>query len=105
MAEVRAKDGKLKYGGRFSDELDAAKSVNQLCKELGIPEKNPKIGTMPHQPWKHSDIKIIGSQSENLVMGSEIAKTDDNDGTKEKNFITDDQSSFKEYYFYDDLLK
>jgi len=105
MAEVRAKDGKLKYGGRFSDELDAAKRVNQLCEEMRIPEKNPGIGTMLHLPWKHSDNKTIGSKSENLVMGSAIAKPDDNDGTKEKNFISDDQSAFKEYYFYDDLLK
>ena len=40
-----------KYGGCFNDELDAAKRVNELCKELGIPEKNPGIGTL-YQKWK-----------------------------------------------------
>merc|ERR1712034_245193 len=50
-AAFRSKGGKTEYGGCFSDELDAAKSVNQLCKELVIPEKNPGIGTMPHRPW------------------------------------------------------
>merc|ERR1712034_30691 len=35
--------GKKKYGGSFKDKLDAAKRVNQLCEELGIPPQNPTI--------------------------------------------------------------
>ena len=50
--ELRLKDGNRKYGGGFSDELDAAKRVNQLCVELEIPERNPRIGTIPHKQWK-----------------------------------------------------
>ena len=38
-----------KYGGTFKDELDAAKRVNQLCEELGIPPQNPAISAMPNQ--------------------------------------------------------
>merc|ERR1712034_225310 len=37
------------YFGSFNDELDAAKRVNQVCKEYGLPLKNPGIGTMPNQ--------------------------------------------------------
>ena len=47
-----ANDGKQKYGGSFSDELDAAKKVNQLCAELEIPEKNPGVGMMSNRQWK-----------------------------------------------------
>merc|ERR1712034_64745 len=36
-------------GGYFKDELDAAKKVNQLCEENGIPLKNPEIGSIPNQ--------------------------------------------------------
>jgi len=36
---------KQRYGGTFIDELDAAKRVNQLCEEFGIPQKNPGIST------------------------------------------------------------
>ena len=41
--------GKLNYCGTFNDELDAAKRVNQLCKEHDISLKNPEIGTIPNQ--------------------------------------------------------
>ena len=44
--------GRKTHGGIFSDELDAAKRVNQLCEGLGIPERNPGIGTMPHRLWQ-----------------------------------------------------
>ena len=43
------KEGKSKYGGYFQDELDAAKRVNQLCKELGIALQHPEISTIPNQ--------------------------------------------------------
>ena len=44
------KGEKLRHGGVFTDELDAAKRVNQLCKEFGIPFKNPGIiAEMPTQ--------------------------------------------------------
>ena len=36
-------------GGTFNDELDAAKRVNQLCEEMGIPYKNPGISATPNQ--------------------------------------------------------
>ena len=51
-AVLWSKEGKQKYGGSLSKDLDAAKSVNQLCKELGIPEKNPRIGKILHRQWK-----------------------------------------------------
>jgi len=43
------------HGGRYCDELDAAKRVNQLCDKLKITQKNPGIGSMPNPkiPIKH----------------------------------------------------
>jgi len=110
-ARLRVNGAKPNYGGSFSDELDAAKRVNQLCKELGIPPKNPGIGEISHQIWQHIHNQTIIFEEANSVMGSEIVKIDDSDGTKEKkrkrtkNFIIDDKSSLKQYYFYEDLLK
>ena len=40
---------KRKFGGYFEKELDAAKKMNQLCKELGIPLENSEISTVPNQ--------------------------------------------------------
>merc|ERR1712034_266933 len=44
--------GKKKYGGMFKDELDAAKKVNQLCEEEGIPPQNPAISALPNQQYQ-----------------------------------------------------
>jgi len=44
-ALINLKGGKLKYGGSFNDELDAANRVNQLCQEFGIPIQNHGIET------------------------------------------------------------
>jgi len=49
------KGQKPKYGGRFKDELEAAKGVNQLCEELGIPLKNPKISAIPNQQYQKKE--------------------------------------------------
>merc|ERR1712034_165613 len=43
------KGGKPKFGGTFHDEVNAAKKVNQLCEELGIPPYNPTISGIPNQ--------------------------------------------------------
>merc|ERR1712034_17236 len=105
-AKVQLK-GKLKFGGSFIDELDAANSVNQLCKKLGIPEKNPGIGTIPPRQWQNFDIQAVGSEGANSVMDSEIIKTKNREKIKNslKNFIIDDKSSFKKCYFYKYFLK
>jgi len=34
------------FGGYFQEEIEAAKKVNQLCDELGIEPKNPKLDEM-----------------------------------------------------------
>jgi hypothetical protein len=47
--QFKLKGKKLKCGGIFIDELDAAKKVNQLCEELGIPPKNPGISGLPNR--------------------------------------------------------
>jgi hypothetical protein len=39
------KGNRKNYGGCFSDELEAAKRVNQLCKKFGIPIQNHGIDT------------------------------------------------------------
>merc|ERR1712034_208745 len=38
-------EGNKIHGGGFRNELDAAKRVNQICQEHGIPSKNPRIET------------------------------------------------------------
>ena len=48
-AQVSVRGQMQKYGGTFNDELDAAKSVNQLCEELRIPPQNPEISAIPTQ--------------------------------------------------------
>ena len=47
--QIRPKGQTPKYGGYFEDELDAAKGVNQLCEELGVPLQNPEISAIPNQ--------------------------------------------------------
>jgi len=44
---------KTRNGGYFKDELDAAKRVNQLCEEMGIPLKNPGMSTIPTQQYRY----------------------------------------------------
>ena len=38
-----------KYGGCYSNEMDAAKRVNQLCQEMKIPLRNSGITGMPNE--------------------------------------------------------
>jgi len=45
-----AKGHPPKYGGQFDDEINAAKRVNQLCQEMGIPPQNPSLSAMTCQP-------------------------------------------------------
>jgi len=52
---VYSKGQKRKSGGRFNDELDAAKRVNQLCEELGIPLQNPGIRATPNEPYQKKE--------------------------------------------------
>jgi len=103
---LRAADGKLKYGGGFNNELDAAKRVNQLCEKLGIPEKNLGIEKIPHQKRQHSHNKNIGFEYANSVTGTEITKTDDCHAIKEKKRKREkNKFPFEQYYFHDNMLK
>ena len=43
---------RAKHGGRFDDELEAAKRVNEICEDLGILQQNPTISTIPNQQYK-----------------------------------------------------
>merc|ERR1712034_81649 len=96
------KEGKVKYGGYFEEEVDAAKKVNQLCEELRIPLRNPEIGAISNQQSERHDCQIIP----NPVIGSEILQTN-NDVTKlnkrkrEKEFKENDQkaSEYKGVYW------
>ena len=47
-----AKGQNQQYGGPFNEEIDAGKRVNQLCKDFGIPQKNPTISAIPNQPYQ-----------------------------------------------------
>jgi len=55
FAQLWLKKGKPKYGGHFEDELDAAKRVNQLCEELGIPLQNFEISAEPSQQYQKKE--------------------------------------------------
>merc|ERR1712034_135837 len=103
---IHLKGQKRKYGGTFKDELDAAKRVNQLCEELGIPLQNPEISAIPNQQYQQGDYQTI----KNPVISSEILKTDNDDAEEkeekhEKEFTNNDQLLDERYYFYDHLLK
>merc|ERR1712034_139736 len=54
-ARLCLKEGKLKCGGDFQDELDAGKRVNQLCEEMGIPLQNPEISAIPNQQYQKKE--------------------------------------------------
>ena len=56
------KGQKQKYGGQFNDELDASKRVNQLCEELGIPQKNTTVSAMPNQEQRVTQKRCIVKQ-------------------------------------------
>merc|ERR1712034_80874 len=103
---IYLKGQKTKYGGTFNDELDAAKRVNQLCEEFGIPQQNPTISAIPIQQYEHGDYHII----ENPLINSEISKTDHDDEKKKENkceeeFNDGDKLPVEICYFYDHMLK
>jgi hypothetical protein len=52
IVRITLKGQAPKYGGYFEDELDAAKRVNELCAEFGIPFLNPEIGAIPNQQYQ-----------------------------------------------------
>ena len=59
QAVLSPKGQRPKYGGRFNDELDAAKRVNQLCENFGIPQQNPGISTTPNEPYQVTKLRNI----------------------------------------------
>merc|ERR1712034_143133 len=68
--------GKQKFGGVFIDEMDAAKRVNQLCEEMGIPLRNPGISAIPSQQYqkkkKTSQYKGVHWSKENRQWRAEL---------------------------------
>ena len=52
QVQLQLKGQKPKHGRTFKDELDAAKKVNELCEEFGIPLQNPEITAIPNQPYQ-----------------------------------------------------
>merc|ERR1712034_190876 len=68
MVSVLLKGRKKMYGGCFTDELDAAKRVNQLCEKLGIPLQNPTINAIPNQQYQkkkrhHNILEFTGTKT------------------------------------------
>jgi len=47
-------------GGQFEDELNAAKRVNQICEEFGIPQKNPEVSGGSSAERNKKSSKYIG---------------------------------------------
>jgi len=108
--QLSLQEEKAKFGGCFDDEMDAAKRVNQLCEQMGIPHKNHGIEPTTNQ--QHGDDLIDDSEHANPVISSEIANAEnyDDHATKnkrkhEKDLIINDNSPVeKYYYFYDNYL-
>jgi len=59
-ARIYLQGRRMKSSGYFNDELDAAKRVNQLCEEFGIPHKNHGIGTITSQEVKQTSSQYTG---------------------------------------------
>merc|ERR1712034_253722 len=105
-AFVYLKGQNQKYCGGFDNELDAARKVNELCQDFGIPLHNPSAVEMPIQVSSHDHFQ----SSANPVISVDIVKTDDNDVNNkkrkhEKEFNNDDKLPVETNYFYDYLLK
>jgi len=73
-AHVNLKGGKQKYGGYFSDELNAARKVNQLCEELKIPLQNPEIVGMPNQQSQTAETQQKTSQYKGVYYHKQSEK-------------------------------
>merc|ERR1712034_237553 len=69
--QLSIKGQKQKYGGYFMDELDAAKRVNQLCEELGIPLQIPGV---EHLPSEKSPKKEKISQYKGVYWHKQVGK-------------------------------
>jgi len=89
--------GHTVIGGSFKHELDAAKRVNQLCEELGIPLQNPAI---PNEQYQHDDCQAITNPVN--IDSSEILQTDNDDAkqTKRKRSTECNTDVKLPYYFY-----
>jgi len=70
-ANIKVKGEPIKYGGIFKDEMDAAKRVNQLCEELGIPPYNPTVSATPNHQYQKKE-KI--SQYKGVTWHKQIGK-------------------------------
>jgi len=104
-ARVSLKGYKQKYAGIFNDEQDAAKRVNQLCEELGIPPQNPGVVEMSTQVSPHDGENTIATS----VISTEILNTENDLANKtkrkrDKELSDDDRLPVERYYFYDHLL-
>jgi len=99
-----------KFGGYFKDALDAAKRVNQICEELGIPPYNPDVVEMPTQTSPvtvtHDEFQTIA----NPVISTKLVKTayDDAGKTKrkrEKELMDDNKLPVEKHYSCDHKMK
>jgi len=107
--QFQLKGQKQKHGRLFTEELDAAKRVNQICEECGIPPKNPGISRMPNQ---HDNNQIIDPESTtNPTISFDTTSDDEDDFRNEnkrkrkKDSLLDNKPPAEQYYFYDDMLK
>jgi len=80
------KDGKTNYGGRFFYEVNAAKRVNQLCKELRIPEKNPEISEKTNNDF-----------DENIPKDEHFVNRNKSDGHKHQNKRKRSEDNFTDF--------
>ena len=65
------KGRKSQFCGHFKDELDAAKKVNQLCEESGIPPHNPTISAIQNQQYLVTENFFL---SHDIMKKSELWK-------------------------------
>merc|ERR1712034_64018 len=74
IARLHLKGQTPKYGGHFNDELDAAKRVNQLCEDFGIPSHNFGISAIPDEEYKTPEFtskygEVSWNEKRNLSHG------------------------------------
>ena len=69
-ARLCLKDGKVKFGGYFNDELDAGKTVNQLCNQFGISAQNPEISDIPNKQYQVTETFVL---SHSIVRKLELS--------------------------------
>lgn len=80
-----------KFTGYVSTEIEAAKNINKLCRELNIPPKFPCISVYQHSSMRHKKVtrKPSRQQQSSLDLG-----LDDDAITEDEDFVVSSRKSY-----------